>query len=191
MPIDFPALVEHYGLLAVFVGALLEGETILLLAAAAAHVGLLDLHAVLAVATVGAFLGDNLFFLIGRHYGPRLLPRFPRLAAAVPRVDRLLERWRWLAVIGVRFMYGLRVAGPMLIGVGRMPGWEFALANGIGAALWAALIGGIGTMAGHAVQSLLGQVADAEKIVLAVVTALALCAFALRSAWRRRTRRDD
>jgi membrane protein DedA with SNARE-associated domain len=170
--IDVAALVQHYGLLAVFVGALLEGETVLLLAAASAHFGLLDLREVLGIAVFGAFIGDNAFFLIGRHYGPRLLERVPRLAAAVPRVDALLARWRWLAVIALRFMYGLRMAGPMVIGAGRMPEWEFALANFIGALLWAGIIGAIGYTAGHAVETMFARVAGGEKIALAVAVAV-------------------
>jgi membrane protein DedA with SNARE-associated domain len=187
--IDFSALIQQYGLLAVFVGALLEGETILLLAAASAHFGLLDLHEVIGVAAVGAFIGDNVFFLIGRHLGPHLLERLPWLASAVPRVDRLLEKWRWLAVIAVRFMYGLRMAGPMLIGAGRMPGWEFALANAIGAVLWAVVIATIGYYAGHAVETMLARVADGEKIALALVVVAGIAALLVRNALRRRARR--
>jgi membrane protein DedA with SNARE-associated domain len=184
--IDLPSLVQQYGLLAVFVGALLEGETILLLASASAHFGLLDLRAVLAVAAVGAFIGDNVFFLIGRHYGVHVTERIPWLGKAVPRVDRLLVRWRWMAVIALRFLYGLRMAGPMLIGAGTMPFWEFAAANALGALLWAGIIGAIGYFAGHAVGELLGQVAGAEKIALVVVVVVALFAFALRALLRRR-----
>ena len=107
---DLHPLVQQYGLIAVLVGAFLEGETVLLLAGASAHLGLLDLRGVVVVAAVGAFLGDNFFFLLGRHFGPRATDRFPWVATAVPRVDRLLKRWRWGAVIGLRFMYGLRMA---------------------------------------------------------------------------------
>jgi membrane protein DedA with SNARE-associated domain len=187
--VDIAALVENYGLVAVFVGALLEGETVLLLAAASAHFGLLDLREVLAIAAIGAFIGDNVFFLIGRHYGPRLLARVPWLATAVPRVDALLARWRWLAVIALRFMYGLRMAGPMVIGAGRMPEWEFALANALGAVLWAGLIGGIGYAAGHAVETMLARVAGGEKIALAVVVAAGLLTLVVRHVMRRRASR--
>jgi membrane protein DedA with SNARE-associated domain len=187
-PGELHALVEQYGLYAVLVGAFLEGETILLLAGASAHLGLLDLRAVIAVATLGAFLGDNLFFLIGRHLGPHLTERVPWLANAVPRVDRLLHRWRWGAVIALRFTYGLRMAGPMLIGAGTMPAWEFAAANGVGAVLWAVLIGGLGYVAGHAVTQLLGDVASGEKVVLAVVVVAGVAAIAIRTLMRRRAR---
>jgi membrane protein DedA with SNARE-associated domain len=187
-PGELHALVEQYGLYAVLVGAFLEGETILLLAGASAHLGLLDLREVVAIAALGAFLGDNVFFLIGRHLGLHLTERVPWLATAVPRVDRLLHRWRWGAVILLRFTYGLRMAGPMLIGAGSMPAWEFAAANAVGAVLWAALIGGLGYAGGHAVTRLLGDVVSGEKVVLAVVVVAGVAAIAIRSLMRRRAR---
>src|SRR5512139_3528228 len=84
---DVPQLIQQYGYAAVALGAFLEGETVLILAAASAHLGYLKLPAVLVAATVGAFVGDNVYFFAGRFYGPRLMQRFPSLAKAVPRVD--------------------------------------------------------------------------------------------------------
>ena len=184
---DFPSLIQQYGLVAIVVGAFLEGETIVLLAGAAAHLGLLDLRAVVGAAALGAFAGDNFFFFMGRRYGPNVTQRYAWMAAAVPRVDRMLSRWRWGAVVALRFMYGLRMAGPMLIGAGTMPAPEFVAANALGALLWAVLIGGIGFVGGRAVEALLGDIAHAEKIVLAVALAVGVLAIAIRSLLRRRS----
>jgi membrane protein DedA with SNARE-associated domain len=188
---DIPSLVQDYGLAAVFVGAFLEGETVLLLAAASTHLGLLDLRAVLAVAAVGAFLGDNIAFLVGRHFGSHITERIPQLASAVPRVDRLLARWRWLAVIALRFTYGLRIAGPMLIGAGSMPAWEFAAANAVGAVVWSAVIGSLGYAAGHAIERVLGDVVHAEKLLLAIAAVVVIAVVVVHALARRRARRAD
>lgn len=177
---DLPALTAQYGLLAVFVGACLEGETVLLLAGAAAHLGLLDLRAVIAVAALGAFTGDSFFYFFGRRLGPRLTQRHAWLARFVPRVDRLIERWRWGAVIAVRFMYGLRMAGPMLIGAGSMSPRTFLAANAVGALLWATVVGGLGYTAGRAVEPLLADVAGAEKFLLGAVLVAGVAAFIVR-----------
>ena len=187
-PNELQALVQQYGLIAVLVGAFLEGEAVLLLAGASAQLGLLDLRAVVAVAALGAFLGDNFFFVLGRRLGPRATERVAWLAAFVPRVDRLLLRWRWGAVIGLRFMYGMRMAGPMLIGAGTMPAWAFMAANGIGAAVWATLIGTLGYAGGHAVERLVGT---GQKAVLVIVIVAAVLAFVIRALLPRRARRAD
>ena len=183
---DLPSLIQNYGLIAIVGGAFLEGETIVLLAGAAAHLGLLDLRAVVGAAALGAFAGDNFFFFLGRRYGEDVTKRYAWMAATVPRIDQLLSRWRWGAVVALRFMYGLRTAGPMLIGAGTMPALEFVTANALGALLWAMLIGGIGFVGGRAVEALLGDIAHAEKIVLAVAVAIGVLAIVIRSLLRRR-----
>ena len=48
------------------------------------------------------------------------------------------------------------------------------------------LIGGIGFVGGRAVEALLGDIAHAEKIVLAVALAIGVLAIAIRSLLRRR-----
>jgi membrane protein DedA with SNARE-associated domain len=58
-------LLVQFGYIAVFVGTFLEGETILALAGFAASNGYLLLPKVMAVAVVGAFLGDQACFFVG------------------------------------------------------------------------------------------------------------------------------
>lgn len=177
---------QQYGLWAVAAGSILEGETVLLLAGAAAHMGLLTLPWIIAVAAVSAFVGDNVFFLLGRRLGPRLTQRYPRFAAVIPRIDRLVERWGWGAVVVLRFAYGLRAAGPLALGATRMPLWEFAAANALGAALWAALIASLGFAAGRTVEPLLARIVHAEKVLLVLIVVLAVAAVALRHWLKRR-----
>ncbi len=189
MPTELPALVAQYGLFAVLLGCILEGEAVLLLASASAHLGMLDIRAVVLVAATGAFIGDNLFFLLGRHWGVHVFEHVPWLARVVPRVDRMLARWRWGAVVVLRFTYGLRTGGPMLLGAGTMPLWEFVAANALGAAIWAVVIATIGYTAGQAIEGLLGNVAHVEKLVLGLVIAIALAAIIIRALLRRRSTR--
>jgi membrane protein DedA with SNARE-associated domain len=142
-----------------------------------------------AIAVPGITIASCAAFLVGRHFGSHVTERFPRLGAAVPRVDQLLKRWRWIAVIALRFMYGLRIAGPVLIGAGTMPAWEFVAANALGAVLWAAIIGGLGYVAGHAVERMLGEVVHAEKLLLVIVAIIAVVVFVVHTVARRRARR--
>ena len=59
------AFIEQVGHLAVAIGSLAEGETVLLLAGFAAHLGHLSLPAVIGVASVAGFAGDRMLFAIG------------------------------------------------------------------------------------------------------------------------------
>lgn len=163
--------IASYGYLAVFAGTLLEGETILVAAGFAAHGGLLDWPLVALVAMAGGTLGDMLAFLLGRWKGEALIARFPALAQRKPRIHDLLERYDAFFILSVRFMYGLRIAGPLIMGSSRVPLLRFALLNAIGAALWAALVAGAGYLFGLAINAWIADLRRTEEIVLLAVLA--------------------
>jgi membrane protein DedA with SNARE-associated domain len=170
------SLIVAYGYWVLTAGCLLEGETILTLAGFATHRGLLDPWAVWTIAAAAGFLGDQAFFWLGRHHGAQVLARWPSLAVHADRLKNLERRWHAVLIIGIRFAYGLRIAGPILIGSSRMSARRFALFNAIGAAIWATLVGGLGWMFGHAAEALLGQMQDIEIwfVAAAVVVAAGL-----------------
>ena len=103
-------LLADYGYLAVFIGSLLEGETILVLAGFAAYQGYLSLPVTLVLAFVGGTLGDQVFFWLGRGWGPSLLQRIPNAQRRVQRVKDLLEHHHAPVIVGIRFIYGLRIS---------------------------------------------------------------------------------
>ncbi len=161
--------IRQYGYAAVALGAFAEGETVLLFAGYGAQRGWLQWPLVVAVAAIGATLGDQLFFFLGHYFGPQLLARFPRLQAHLPRVQSMLERNAPWAIISVRFLYGMRIAGPVLIGLAGVAPWRFVVFNAIGAALWAPLITGLGWFFGAGIAQVASRLQMGEEIVLAVV----------------------
>ncbi len=171
---SLPGLLADYGYLAVFIGCLLEGETILVLAGVAAQQGLLSLPAVVALAFVGGTLGDQIFFFTGRRYGHTLLRQSSRFAPAVQRVNALLLRHDAWLIVGVRFMYGLRIAGPIAIGMSDVPALRFLGFNLLGAALWAAVITGVGYGFGQSLQWLIADLARFEEIALVLIVGVAV-----------------
>ncbi len=183
---DLASLVQTYGYLAVFVGTLLEGETILALAGLAAHRGYLALPWVIAVAALGGFLGDQIYFLVGRRSGARVLARFPGLAPGIERIARLVGRYGAPIVVLGRFMYGLRAAGPIAIGMTGMHWARFAALNALGAAVWAALVASLGYALGNALTLALG---DLKRIEGAVFVAVAVGGTAAALIVRARRRR--
>lgn len=180
MDVSLSQLLEQYGYLAVFAGSLLEGETILLMAGFAVHQGYLALGLVIACGVCGGSLGDLIFFLIGRRYGSALLTRFPRFAPRVARFNSLLHRYHGPAIILVRFLYGLRIAGPLAIGAGGITFWRFLFYNVVGAMLWAVLLVSVGYLFGHTLDLLMSDLKRYEEAALAV---LAICAICL-GLWR-------
>jgi membrane protein DedA with SNARE-associated domain len=137
------------------------------------------------VAIVGAFLGDQACFFIGRRWGNQVLARFPKLAAQAPRVQAILRRWDAPAVIVLRFLYGLRIAGPLVIGTCDISPWRLAFFNFIGALIWAPLVAAVGYFAGYALHEWLGRLEQAQIALLIAVALAALIAWYFIQ-WRRR-----
>jgi membrane protein DedA with SNARE-associated domain len=184
-------LLADYGYLAVFVGCLLEGETILVLAGFAAHQGHLSLPLILAIAFVAGTLGDQIFYWLGRSRGPWLLDRFPRMGTRAHRVRQLLHRWDAPLIIGIRFMYGLRIVGPIAIGSSGVAPRRFAFFNVVGAAIWAPLVGGLGYLFGHAVEALVGDLERFEEAGLIFIVVAGLLYTIVRAVWKSRAEKRE
>lgn len=178
------ALIATYGYAAVLVGTFLEGEVILVLAGFAAHRGYLELPWVIAAAFAGTLLGDQLYFYLGRSRGKALLDRRPRWRAGAERAFGLMRRHEVLLMLGFRFMYGLRVVTPFVLGASRVSPLRFLLLNAIGALLWASLVGTLGYLFGQSLEVIIGDVKRYELWVFGGLAAAGLAAW----AWRRAAR---
>ena len=151
-------LIESYGYWVVLGGTLLEGESVLLLAGYAAYSGLLEFHWVIVVATVGSFLGDQLWYYLGRTRGEKLLKKFPSYAAPAKRAQQLLDRHRIPIILGLRFLYGLRIVLPFAIGMSkRIPTLQFQLLNFAGALIWSTIGVVAGYLFGNAIEKVLDE----------------------------------
>jgi len=159
-------LLEDYGYLAVLIGCVLEGETVLILAGFAAQQGLLSFPSIIAFAVCGGALGDQSLFLFGRYYRGAILRRYPSLAERAESVRRLILHHDTCLIIGLRFMYGIRLVGPIAIGMSNVVAWRFVYVNLFAAAAWAVLFVSSGYLLGHAAQSLISEFRGYEEAAL-------------------------
>jgi membrane protein DedA with SNARE-associated domain len=151
---DLPTLLHQYGYLLIFVGTFAEGETLLMLGGYFAHRGYLDLRGVMATAFVAAVCGDQLFFHVGRNHAARLFERFPHLHDKVRIAVHRAERHQNLVVLGMRFLWGLRIALPLAMGMTRMNGRKFFWLNLLSAAVWSAMFALLGYGSGQLFEKL-------------------------------------
>jgi membrane-associated protein len=143
-------------------GALVPGETSLIVAGALAGQGRLSLVIVIVVAASAAILGDNTGYLIGRRGLRRLLDRPGRRAAArqrlVQRGETFFARRGAAAVFFARWLPGLRVVTSWLAGADRMPWRRFLLWNALGGIAWATTIGVLAYLLGGSGGGALGAI---------------------------------
>lgn len=142
--LDLQTTIQHYGYYAVLAGAIIEGETILLIAALSASQGLLDLRWVIVCSTLSATVGDNLYFWLGRLQGQVILRYFPQLEPRLERFNRVLERWQTPAILGLRFLYGLRTVGPMAVGMSGFNALRFLCIDALSALIWSVVFSCLG-----------------------------------------------
>ena len=154
MDLDLPALLHQYGYLVIFLGTLAEGESLLVLGSYFAHRGYLELGGVMLTAFVGAVCGDQLFFHLGRRHAKGLLERFPRLRDKVNVALRRVEDHQVKVVLSMRFLWGLRIALPVALGLTNMSARRYLLVNLVSAAIWSTVF----SLAGYGVSRVLSQV---------------------------------
>lgn len=184
----FTQFIAEHGYLAVFIGSLLEGETVLVLAGFAAHQGYLSFLNVVAWGLLGGWLGDMFFFLLGRKHGHTVLKRYPQWHSRVQKVNCWLVRNQASVVIGVRFMYGLRVAGPVAIGMSDIPAWRFVVLNLIGATAWACVFTAAGFLFGRAMELIFADIKRYEDVALLCIVVIAAALMLYRHYRMRATR---
>ncbi len=166
---NFAPLIAQYGYVALFIGCLFEGETVLILAGFAAYQGYLQLPWVMVVAMVGGFLGDQIYFWLGRRHGAWVLSHFPRLIPLFDRAAALIELYHEFLIVSVRFVYGLRTVGPMALGMSVVSAGRFMVFNALGAAIWAVGIAGAGYFFGHALALFFADLRKLEVVVLVII----------------------
>lgn len=174
---DLESLLHSYGYLLIFVGTVAEGETLLLLGGYFAQQGYLNLGGVMLTAYVGAVCGDQMFFHLGRRQAKRLLLRFPKLRDRVNVALAKVENHQAKVVLSMRFLWGLRIALPVSLGLTDMRATKYLWLDLISAAVWATTFSLLGHVAGHVISDLIHDLKRFEywiagALVLAAVIAL-------------------
>ncbi len=198
---DAATLLDRYGYLAVAVLVLIEdfgvpvpGETVLILAAARAGSGHLNIVAVAAIGLVAAVLGDNVGYLIGHAGGRPLILRYGRYLLLTPhrlaRAAGFMARHGVRVVAVARFVEGLRQLNGIVAGGTRLPWPRFLAANAVGAALWVSVWAGLGYAFGNRIGDVERVLSRYEWYLLGALVA-ALAGYLAVRRWRRgRTRVD-
>ncbi len=186
MPSAVEQFVAHYGYWAIFVmvglesaGLPLPGELTLVAAAiVAGSTRRLDIALVIAAASGGAVLGDNLGYWVGREFGFRLLVRYGRHIRVGERQLKL-GQYLFLRHGGILVFFGrlvavLRVLAALLAGVNRMPWRRFLGYNFAGGVLWASLYGGAAYLLGKKMHAFTGPAGWLTLAVGVIAVAVAL-----------------
>ena len=125
-----------------FLSLLFPGTSLLIAAGALLATGSLHYFSVLAGAILGAVLGDQVSYWIGRWFGPAIARVWPftRNPDLLPSGIRFFARYGGLSVFFGRFFGPMRAVIPLAAGVMRMPNGRFWIANVGSALIWAPML---------------------------------------------------
>jgi membrane protein DedA with SNARE-associated domain len=176
----FNYLVENYGIYAVFLLCMVEGDITLLLAGILAKTrsfGSFSYLQVLFFGTLGAVTGDFIGYLIGRYF-QTTVNKFSYYRSAKPRIEMLTQKFGALSIFVSKYIYGIRAAWCIFYGVSGTPWWKFLLHDTISCFLWVLITSGVGYIFGSVVINLIGEFHNVG-IVLLIVVVLGVIGFYL------------
>jgi membrane protein DedA with SNARE-associated domain len=129
---------------------IVPSETLVIIGGVSAGLGNLWIPLVIAVAAAGAFIGDNMSYLIGREASDWVIRRQTRTEKGARRMATIVEQVHergGLLLITARFIPGGRTALTLSCGVTKQPRRWFIGWAAVAAVIWgnsAALLGFIG-----------------------------------------------
>ncbi len=182
---SFLAFVQEWGYIAVFLGAIVEGETVILTSSALAALGYMDINKIVLITFCTTVVVDQILFQVGRKFGPAFFERYPKLLPRANKAFRLLHRFdRWF-ILSFRFIYGIRVISPIVIGAAQVAPKRFAPLNILSAIIWTAVSCYSGYMMGDVLEKVLKNIETAKYYLTLGVGAAAIIAIAY-FIWKKR-----
>lgn len=127
----------------IMLGFFLPGDSLLFSAGlVAASNKSIDVALLCVIVFLGAFIGDQTGYVIGRKYGRPYIDKknSMRMQRMIQRAERFYEQSGWWAVVAARYFPWIRTFVPPIAGAAKMRYYSFLSANAVGALLWSVLI---------------------------------------------------
>lgn len=175
-------LLIKYGLVAVFVGAMLEADIVPVLVGVAAHRGYFDPPLAIAVTSFGALAGDCVWFYVGRSGA---IGKSKLMLRLQPKAEILFQRVGHWQIPASHIIYGTRIATMTFLGArGSMVG-RFVLVDGVSCFALTTLLFCLGFALSASVSMILVDVKRIELVLLVAVALFVLVLHLLQRFGRR------
>ncbi|HMM63541.1 MAG TPA: DedA family protein [Mesorhizobium sp.] len=168
-------LIEQYGLIAVFLGCVAEGESAAILGGFFAHQHVFVMWQALLAAFLGAFAGDTFFFFLGHSFADHPQVLRLRKRPGFSQAYRLVRKHPNIFVLSNRYIYGMRLVGGIASGLSGIPVWRFMLLNAASSFVWALLFCTIGYVFGLGAEQVVGRaLLHHQRLLIALGIGLAV-----------------
>lgn len=155
----------EYGLLAVFLCAIVENDVTFILTGVIVHLGMLNAYEATVAAIAGALLHDSFWFWLG-HWRSETVKSHRVYRRVGPAVERLATRFGPWELFLCRFIYGTRTPSLVFWGVQRLPVTTFLLIEVLALTLWGCILVGLGYFLSNSAAIIIGRVKSMEHWML-------------------------
>lgn len=182
--------IQTWGYVAVLLGAVVEGESVILTACVMAYLGYLSFSKVVMTAFLGTLIGDQIMYYIGRRYGQKILDTFPKMRIPAEKAFKLLHKWDIWFILSFRFIYGIRTISPIVIGSSGVTPSRFIPLNFVAAVVWTGISCGGGYLLGSIIGALDFKLVEKYIVLFSVLLLVALVSGGY-FAWKKLHSHDD
>lgn len=179
---NIPGFIQDYGLLALVVGTIFEGEGVVLVAGLAIRQGLLPPLAALFAALLGTVISDQFCFYTGRLMGAKVLQRFPGMRSRFESVRARVEGHQTAIIFSFQYFPGLSMIVPFTLGMTRLLALRFLVLDVLSAGLWSGTLLAAGYLFGISIQPLLEKFHEYSGWLLGGLACVILLLFHWRAA---------
>ena len=148
-------LYESCGLVATFLGTLVEGEIMLLTSIISAKLGLFNFYWGLVAGFFGAYTQAWIKFLIAKKQGVKLLKKKPGLNEKLEKASIWFDKRPHTILTVYKFLYGMTTIIILMSGLRGVSYFRFGLHTAIAIGLWVLVLGGFGYFCAEA---MIGQI---------------------------------
>jgi membrane protein DedA with SNARE-associated domain len=181
----FRKIIETWGVYAVFVLCMIEGDITLLISGVMAQGRLFGDYSfgkVFLFGMTGGVAGDSVGYWIGRFFAARI-KGYKFYQRSQPRIERLVDKFGGWAIVVSKYIYGVRVAITISSGVGRMPYSRFLFNDIISCSIWALMLSGIGYFFSGLVTSIIGDFKKIGVVLLILVALGVVSVYLIERFW--------
>jgi len=162
-------LLKEYGYIILFIWSIMEGEVGLIMAGILSFTGDMFIGYAIAVGALGGFIGDQIFFYLGRFNKKFINKEMKEHKRKFAKATLLLRKYGWFVVFIQRYLYGLRTIIPMAIGVTNYSSKKYAFINLISAIIWATITITLAYFFGEELLSLLNLLKEYKYFTLLII----------------------
>ncbi len=181
----FYNLIETYGVYAIFVLCMIEGDITLLISGVMAHsrfFGEYSFAKVFLFGMAGGVVGDCFGYWVGRSFA-QSIENYKFYQRSQPRIERLVNKFGGMAIVVSKYIYGIRVAICISSGVGKMPFQRFLLNDIMSCSVWALLLAGVGYFFSGAITGIIGDFQQIGIALLIIVVVGIIAFYLIERLW--------